>query len=134
MMEGKILIADDEPAFVRLLRMSLEPLGLRIRETYDAISALSLIQREPPDVVILDVNMPGGTGLGAGEMLASDKWLVRVPIIILSGQCDDLIQERCRRIGARFVKKGPEAIAEVRRIVREVLAARDQAAAPATTR
>jgi CheY-like chemotaxis protein len=111
-----ILIADDDAGLIRLLRTVLEPLAVPIRETYDATSALAIIQRSPPSLVILDINMPGGNGLSACEMLKSDKNMARVPVIILSGRSDDATRSRCSLMGAHFVCKGPEALTEVKRL------------------
>jgi CheY-like chemotaxis protein len=120
-MTGKILIADDDAGMVRLLRMALEPLGFSIRESYDSISALARIQREPPDLVILDVQMPGGNGLSACEMLASDPSSARLPVIILTGRSDPSTLDRCRAMGAHHVQKGPEAVAEIKRLAQQIL-------------
>jgi CheY-like chemotaxis protein len=122
MMTGPtILIADDDIGLVRVLRTVLEPLGIQIRETYDATSALTLIQRSPPNLVVLDITMPGGNGLSACEMLKTDKNMERVPVIILSGRSDDLTRSRCMQMGAHFVCKGPDAVSEVRRVVVSLL-------------
>jgi CheY-like chemotaxis protein len=117
-----ILIADDDIGLIRVLRTVLEPLGIQIRETYDATSALSLIQRSPPNLVILDITMPGGNGLSACEMLKTDKNMERVPVIILSGRSDDVTRSRCTQMGAHFVCKGPDALSEVKRVVISLLA------------
>jgi CheY-like chemotaxis protein len=116
-----ILIADDDSGLIRLLRTVLEPLAVQIRETYDATSALTLIQRSPPNLVILDINMPGGNGLSACEMLKTDKNMARVPVIILSGRSDNATRDRCTEMGAHFVCKGPEALSEVKRLVVSLL-------------
>jgi CheY-like chemotaxis protein len=125
-----VLIADDDTGLIRLLRTVLQPLGVDIRETYDAISALTLIQRAPPDLVILDINMPAGNGLSACEMLMTDKWLSRVPVIILTGQSDDATRDRCLKMGAHYVLKGPEAIAEVKGLVGSLLSIHQARATP----
>src|SRR5580658_1928950 len=109
-----ILIADDDAGLIRLLRTVLEPLAVQIRETYDATSALTMIQRSPPNLVIFDINMPGGNGLSACEMLKTDKNMARVPVIILSGRSDDATRNRCTQMGVHFVCKGPEALSEVK--------------------
>jgi CheY-like chemotaxis protein len=116
-----VLIADDDVDLIRLLRAALEPLGLQIRETYDATSALTLIQRSPPALIILDVNMPGGNGLSACEMLKTDKKMAGVPVIILSGRGDDATRNRCLEMGANFVHKGPKAISEIKQHVAGLL-------------
>jgi two-component system phosphate regulon response regulator PhoB len=122
-----ILIADDDPALVRLLRTVLEPLGIQIRETYDATSALTIIQRSPPSLVIFDIAMPGGNGLSACEMLKTDKNMAHVPVIILSWRSDDATLNRCMQMGAHFVCKGPQALSEVKRLVTSLLAINEAA-------
>jgi CheY-like chemotaxis protein len=117
-----ILIADDDAGLIRLLRIVLEPLAIPIHETYDATSALTMIQRSPPSLVILDINMPGGNGLSACEMLKTDKNMARVPVIILSGRSDEATRNRCTQMGAHFVCKGTEALSEVKCLVVSLLA------------
>jgi two-component system, OmpR family, response regulator len=124
-----ILIADDDAGMIRLLRTILEPLAVRVRETYDATGALTIIQQSPPSLVIFDVSMPGGNGLSACEMLKSDKNNARIPVIILSGRSDDATRNRCTQMGAHFVCKGPEALAEVKRLVVRLLAVNQPAGA-----
>ena len=116
-----ILIADDDVDLIRLLRTGLQSLPIDIRETYDATSALTIIQRCPPSLVILDINMPGGNGLSACEMLKSDKHMARVPVIILSGRSDDATRDRCRQMGAHFVCKGPNVLGEIKQLVCQLL-------------
>jgi len=117
-----ILIADDDVDLIRLLRAALAPLGVEIRETYDATSALTIIQRCPPSLIILDINMPGGNGLSACEMLKTDKHMASMPVIILSGRSDDATRDRCSQMGAHFVLKGPKALSEVKDRVISLLA------------
>jgi CheY-like chemotaxis protein len=117
-----ILIADDDIALIRLLRAVLEPLSLKIRETYDATSVLTMVQRSPPSLVIFDINMPGGNGLSACEMLKSDKNTAGIPVIILSGRHDEATRNRCVQMGAHFLCKGPQAVADVKRLVVSLLA------------
>jgi CheY-like chemotaxis protein len=121
-MDKRVLIADDDPGFVRMLARILEPSGVRVHETYDAISALTLIQRCPPDLVILDVNMPSGNGLSACEMMATDKFLSRIPVVIMSGDANDESVRRAQKMGAHFIQKGDEAPRRVRQLVCELLA------------
>jgi CheY-like chemotaxis protein len=122
MSDRTILIADDDSKLIRLLRTVLEPLAVQIRETYDATSALTMIQRSPPNLVIFDINMPGGNGLSACEMLKTDKHMALLPVIILSGRSDDATRDRCTQMGAHFVCKGPQALSEVKQLVINLLA------------
>ncbi|MDB5324187.1 MAG: mtrA [Phycisphaerales bacterium] len=128
MTHHNILIADDDKGLIRLLRTVLQPLGVQIRETYDAVSALTLIHGAPPSLVILDVNMPSGNGLSACEMLATDTWLSRVPVIILTGDSSDTTLLRCQKMNAYYVHKGSDAVHEVKRLVCRLLSITEETA------
>ena len=133
MSDQTILIADDDKGLIRLLTICLQPLGVRIQEAHDAMYALTIIHKSPPDLVILDVNMPAGNGLSACEMLASDSRLSRLPVIILTGDSSDGTLMRCQRMRAHYVRKGPEAMGEVKRLVCRLLSIHDvEAPAPAS--
>ena len=105
-----ILIADDDSGMIRLLRTILEPLAVRVRETYDATSALTIIHQSPPSLVIFDISMPGGNGISACEMLKSDKNTARMPVIILSGRSDDATRNRCTEMEAHLSAKAPKRL------------------------
>jgi CheY-like chemotaxis protein len=127
-----ILIADDDIALINLLTLCLQPLGVRIQSGHDAMYALTLIHKAPPDLVILDVNMPAGNGLSACEMLSSDARLSRLPVIILTGDSSEATLARCRKMRAHYIFKGPDVFNEVKRVVCLLLSIHDpQAAAPA---
>jgi CheY-like chemotaxis protein len=121
MSDRQILIADDDICLVRLLRISLETLGVKILQAHDAMYALTVIHKSPPDLVILDVNMPAGDGLSACEMLASDRRLSRLPVIILTGDSSEATLARCKKMRAYHVPKGPQAIKDVRGLVCQLL-------------
>jgi CheY-like chemotaxis protein len=121
MHEPTILIADDDPAMIRLLRTVLEPMGALIQEAHNAVAALVQINRAAPDLVILDVNMPGGNGLSVCEMLSTDARFQNMPVIILSGETGDRIRMRCQSMRARYVQKGSDAIAQVTQLASQML-------------
>jgi len=121
MHEPTVLIADDDMAMIRLLRTILEPMGVTVQEAHNAVAALVMINRAPPELIILDVNMPSGNGLSVCEMLATDARLSSLPVIILSGEDGDRIRMRCQSMRARYVKKGPEAMEQVRQLVSQTL-------------
>jgi len=117
----KVLIADDDAGMLRLLTQRLDALDIEVIEARDALSALVLANETAPDLIILDIGMPGGNGLSACEMLASEPSLSRVPVIILSGRSDDATLFRCQSVGARYIRKGADAIDEVKTTVRRLL-------------
>jgi CheY-like chemotaxis protein len=119
MLEPTIVIAEDDIALARLLNLSLRALGVNIEEVHDAMHALTLIHQSPPDLVIMDVTMPGGNGLSACEMLATR--LCRVPVIILTGDASDPTLARCQEMRAHYVHKGPDVLSDIRRLVCQLL-------------
>ena len=105
MIGTKILIADDDDDLRCLLAMRCRGLGLEVVTASDGLSALRLACDDPPDIVCMDVNMPGGNGLAACELLAEDPRFSQVPVIVLTGQSDRDIVRRCHGLGSYYVPK-----------------------------
>jgi CheY-like chemotaxis protein len=85
----RILVVDDEPDIVTYLVALLRDNG------YDPVSAqngregLEIIHSEAPDLVTLDISMPGGSGTGVYKQLKSDPQLARIPVIIVTAVTED---------------------------------------------
>ena len=121
MQSPTVLIADDDTAMLRLLRAVLEPMGVIVSEARNAVSALVQINQAPPNLVILDVNMPAGNGLCVCEMLSTDNRLSRVPVIVLTSDSDDRTRTRCESMRAHYIRKGVDAMEQVKRFACEAL-------------
>lgn len=116
-----ILIADDDRDLVSILAARCRKLGLEVISAYDAMSALTLAHSRRPDVVCLDVNMPGGDGLGVGEMLQGDDELQSTPIIMLTGRTDEQTVRRCHSLYAYYVLKAPDVWNRIEPLLCEIL-------------
>jgi PAS domain S-box-containing protein len=79
-----VLIVDDEEHIRRLLRQSIEESGYDVMEAKDGIEALSQIKKQRPDLITLDVMMPGISGFDVAAVLKSDPLTANIPIIVLS--------------------------------------------------
>ncbi|RWL88884.1 MAG: response regulator transcription factor [Mesorhizobium sp.] len=82
-----ILIVDDEPPIRKLLRVGLGSQGYTVSEASNAKAAIELLQTERPDLILLDLGLPGMTGL---ELLG--KWRgesLDIPVVILSSRTDE---------------------------------------------
>jgi DNA-binding NtrC family response regulator len=78
-----VMVVDDDPDFIWLIRKMLEKNGYRVSEACDGQSALALFEKEKPDVILMDYRMPGRDGLDiALEMKDRD---ISVPIIMITG-------------------------------------------------
>jgi CheY-like chemotaxis protein len=84
--QTRIVLIDDDQDACDLLKMQLEDTG-RMNVIYNTSSeeALTVIRRELPDIVILDINMPGTHGVEIGSMLADNTATSAIPILYLSG-------------------------------------------------
>ncbi len=80
-----ILVVDDNPATLRMLTAVLRTDGYRVLVAPDALTALGLVERESPDLCIVDIVLPGMDGRQLARQLRARPELVGVPIIALSG-------------------------------------------------
>jgi EAL domain-containing protein (putative c-di-GMP-specific phosphodiesterase class I)/ActR/RegA family two-component response regulator len=84
-----VLVVDDEEAVRHLLRDCLELDGYEVREAADALQAIERISEDIPDCLVLDVMMPGMSGLELLERLRSDPLTVNLPVLMLTAATDD---------------------------------------------
>ena len=82
---AKILIIDDERDIVEYLTMALEDAGFRASGLAGTEGALEWIAAERPDLVLLDVMMPGHTGLSLYTAMREGEATKRIPVVIISG-------------------------------------------------
>lgn len=80
---GHILVVDDDPTFVHMLTALLEREGHHVVHADDGEEALAAIERRPPDLIVLDIEMPGMSGL---ELLSRLRPRVAAPVIVVSGR------------------------------------------------
>jgi CheY-like chemotaxis protein len=116
-----VLIADDDHDLSCALALRCEGLGISTRVAHDAMTALTEVHRETPDLICLDVNMPGGSGLSACEMISQDEELAGIPVIILTGCYDEETIRRCHKMCAYYVLKCPDIWGRMEPLVRELL-------------
>lgn len=81
-----VLIADDDPTLCLLLRAAFEKDGWQVSIANDAMQAVTAAQRQPhPDIVLLDLNMPAGSGARALERMRLLTRTKGIPVVIVSG-------------------------------------------------
>jgi adenylate cyclase len=97
---GTILIVDDDPLNRRLLAKSLETDGHRTAQYDNGFAALAAIQEDVPDLVLLDIEMPGLDGIEVLERIKADDALRHIPVIMISGVEDTASIVRCIEAGA----------------------------------
>jgi len=92
-----ILVVDDEPRMIKFIRMNLELEGYRVSGATDGFEALEKVRRELPDLVLLDVMMPGMDGF---ETLERIREFSNVPVIMLTVRADEEDKVRGLELGA----------------------------------
>jgi putative two-component system response regulator len=83
---ARILVVDDDPVVRETIQDSLEHLGYRTRGATSAEDALEQIPGDPPDLILLDVRMPGITGIELCRQLKADQATRLIPVILLTAQ------------------------------------------------
>jgi DNA-binding response OmpR family regulator len=118
----RVLVIDDEPPIRLLCRVNLEAEGMEVLEAGDGPSGLETARSEQPDVVLLDVMMPGLDGWRVAEELLDDERTSAIPIVFLTARAE--LRDRARGIdlgGVDYVTK-PFNPVELAPLVRELLA------------
>ncbi len=88
-MTANILIVEDEPAIQELLAFNVTQCGYRALQASDADSALALINRALPDLILLDWMLPGISGVELARRLRADQRTHNIPIIMLTARTDE---------------------------------------------
>jgi CheY-like chemotaxis protein len=112
--EGNILVVDDNPDNLRLLEQMLQHDGYRVRSFPGGRLALTAADLEPPDLILLDVNMPQMNGYEVCEQLKSNPRLSGIPVVFLSAM--DSLQDKIKGFqsgGLDYISK-PFQVEEVR--------------------
>jgi two-component system alkaline phosphatase synthesis response regulator PhoP len=122
-----ILVVDDDPKIVRLVRSYLEQNGFRVESVGDGNSALQSIRSLRPDLVVLDLMLPGRDGLAVTQTVRADPELQQTPILMLTARIEDIDRILGLEMGADDYVTKPfnprEIVARVKAILRRSQAA-----------
>lgn len=97
-MAAKILVVDDDESLLALLSMHLAAAGYEVSTAPDAINAGYQVLKNPPDLILADINMPHMDGFEFVAALKSDKSLPNIPVIFLTSVEDG--DQRGKELGA----------------------------------
>jgi CheY-like chemotaxis protein len=96
--QRSILIVDDDPCILGLLRLHLQNAGYRVHIAEDAVVAGRLLLKAAPDVMIVDINMPYMDGLEFVQAVKTEQRLAHIPVIFLTSNTD--AKQRAMALGA----------------------------------
>jgi CheY-like chemotaxis protein len=122
-MRPKLLLADDSITVQRVIELTLADEGLDVLTVGDGEQAIGCLEREQPDIVLADVNMPGRDGYGVAAFVKeSPAFADRTRVVLLTGAFEPIDQARADRIGIDGVLAKPFEPQVAIDLVRRVLA------------
>ncbi|MBB3330349.1 DNA-binding response OmpR family regulator [Halomonas campaniensis] len=126
-MTAKILICDDEPHIRRLIQQSLEELeeeGVTLFPVGDGEEALAVIRDQRPDMIILDIMMPGRDGFDVCAEVKADAMLRSAYVMLLTAKGQEYDRQQGDRVGADCYMTKPFDPDELLAVSRRVIEAR----------
>lgn len=126
-MPAKVLVVDDEKDLVELLSYNLQKEGYDVFCTGDGLEALRLAAREAPDLVVLDIMLPGMQGLDVLKTLKKKPQTGGIPVILLTAKSEELDKVLGLELGADDYVTKPfsprELVARVKAVLRRISSA-----------
>lgn len=116
----KILVVDDEAHITHMLRVLFQKRGHQVVVAYNGETAIELAHLEQPEVMFLDLNLPGKNGFQVCEELRREPEFQNLPIFILTAQGQDLDRERGMAVGATDYITKPFAPSHLAGLVQQI--------------
>jgi two-component system, cell cycle response regulator len=131
MSEYKILVAEDDPVMASTLSGALKSRGYGVVLARDAMQAVMFAVQQQPNAILLDVNMPAGTGLGALARLQASARTSSIPVLVVSGSTDLTLPATVRAEGAKGFFRKPVDLEALCSRIEELLSAGTRGSSPA---
>jgi two-component system alkaline phosphatase synthesis response regulator PhoP len=103
----RVLIIDDDPVFVKLINADLHVAGYEVLTAEDGYKGIETAQKGRPDLIVMDIMMPGMDGHKTSELLKKSQLTADIPIIYITAKDGLLDEELAMEIGADFFLKKP---------------------------
>jgi len=118
----RILIIEDNQANMKLARLLLHKVGHTTLSASDAETGLAIASSELPDLILMDIQLPGMDGLAATALLKQDPATAAIPVIALTALAMKEDQERCRIAGCDAYIAKPLRYQDLYRVIDSLLA------------
>src|SRR5262245_52921962 len=117
----RVLVVDDDPHVAFVLERLVEAEGHRVSRARNGLEALDLVRQSPPDLILLDLDMPELGGFDVCHLLKQDPELRLIPVVIVTGQCAAEARLRAWELGADDFLTKPFSAVEVAARCRSLL-------------
>jgi DNA-binding response OmpR family regulator len=117
----KVLIIDDDRVSLLSISARLRASGFRTVAAADAIMATTIAKQENPDLIVLDINLPGGDGITVMQHMSSINTLSLTPIIIITGTESESLKKRALDSGAIAFFQKPFSLDELVGTIQKIL-------------
>jgi DNA-binding response OmpR family regulator len=121
MSDPVILLIDDEKAYANVIKEALEKIGVRVHLAHDAMEALNQYSEINPDLILLDVMMPGVDGLSLLRWLREHSEQNGVPIHIVSAKAQQSDRDAAMKAGANGFLSKPFTVDELREVISQYI-------------
>ncbi len=119
---ARVLVADDDPLMTQVIGAVLRQMRCEIIIARDAMQATMFAARECPDAIVLDVRMPGGSGITALRRLMSNARTHGTPVVVVSGDTDPALPAMVTQLGASTFLPKPLDLERLRETLTQLLA------------
>lgn len=119
----RLLLAEDDPRLSELLKFQFAQDGFEVFHAVDGMTALDLVRREKPDLVISDVMLPRMDGFKLCRLVKFDEALKRIPFVFMTARTQDKDRETAMQAGADAYLTKPVKYQELLATVRRHIAA-----------
>ncbi len=99
-MQKRILVVEDDENIVKALSVRLKSKGYDVVASYDAVMGMQKAMEQPPDLILLDIMMPGGNGVTLAERLQGSTKTGHIPIIFLTASKQSDLRQKAHALGA----------------------------------
>jgi len=122
-MGNRVLLIEDEPNIIEAISFILTRDGWTVHAHSDGETAADRVRQTPPDLVILDVMLPGRSGFDILRELRADADVGAIPVMMLTARGQTRDREMAERLGATYFMTKPFSNADVRDHVRRIMEA-----------
>lgn len=120
-MKQTVLVADDDLRLLRAMEARLSHEGYRVLSCQDGYQAIAIAHHEHPDLIILDINMPAGSGFSVHERMRTGEDTRSIPVLYITGHDTQVVYDIADRMGAMAVLQKPFGLDDLGRAVHACL-------------